>query len=625
MPAQQSNFVLDLSKPVVIFWHRDGGALTRLTKVPVDDSQIVQKLRANRISAEVDGPPTVEIQLPVNEVTSQFLRVSGKVGDPAMVLRDLLMQDHDDAEIFISEDTNVVTGAAVSRATLEQAAEFAKGIGLVPTVFTCPDLTQDLGIVPEFFLPIAKPKRNFLPLASAAALALVVGLFGVYWSNSESLTNSAYSSPDLSSTNAPAPFFATERSAPEPDTRIWNASLRTPQSPRPEATTDINLLEIARAPSNEPFPHLLERYVPLASYRVAQALSDTVSDQTRSTTISPNLRPFTLGQQDPILLRKVQPNLRPSVFNPPAAEVVPEPETVIDAPAVVEATTEAATAEPPLVEEVSQDPSLSEPDVIAEPVPEPVVTPEVPVPAVITPEVAETVTEPAAQPEEIAEPRGPLPKLRPTGLQETVTTALDEANRPAAHPAHKGYAPKARPNTVTARVKAITQAKEAEKQRTNELLEIAKAEELERAKQRELERQQKAQEAAIALEIERSKPQPKPFAYPDLRPRNFARTVARIDSNEKARAASVPKTNSTTSASVDKSSTEKARIKNTSLTLIGIAGGSNSRRAIVKLRGGGYKTVKKGQTIAGWRISAIGESSVRIRKGGRDQVLRMPK
>jgi hypothetical protein len=196
---------------------------------------------------------------------------------------------------------------------------------------------------------------------------------------------------------------------------------------------------------------------------------------------------------------------------------------------------------------------------------------------------------------------------------------------PVSHPDHVGFTPKLRSAAVAARVRADIEAAKAdeadrlaeEKRRTDEMLALAKIEDQERIK--------REQQAALDAAADRKKVNLKPYAYPDLRPRNFARTVSRIKSNEKARLASVPKTTSTTSRSVEGSSTEKARIKNNSLTLIGISGSTKSRKAIVKLRGGGYKTVKKGQTVGGWRISAIGESSVRIRKGGRDQVLRMPK
>jgi type IV pilus biogenesis protein PilP len=84
-------------------------------------------------------------------------------------------------------------------------------------------------------------------------------------------------------------------------------------------------------------------------------------------------------------------------------------------------------------------------------------------------------------------------------------------------------------------------------------------------------------------------------------------------------------TTSKTPKSVAALATESARISKKSLSLIGIFGTSSARRALLRLPSGRYIKVKQGDDVGGWQVSAIGESSVRIKKGSRDEVLRMPK
>ena len=84
-------------------------------------------------------------------------------------------------------------------------------------------------------------------------------------------------------------------------------------------------------------------------------------------------------------------------------------------------------------------------------------------------------------------------------------------------------------------------------------------------------------------------------------------------------------TTSNTPKSVAALATESARISKNSLSLIGIFGTSSARRALLRLPSGRYIKVKQGDDVSGWKVSAIGESSVRIKKGSRDEVLRMPK
>lgn len=128
---------------------------------------------------------------------------------------------------------------------------------------------------------------------------------------------------------------------------------------------------------------------------------------------------------------------------------------------------------------------------------------------------------------------------------------------------------------------------------------------------------------------------------PKPRPENMQRLVSRTKpslTTAKTRSKAVVRTapagggsssgtmtKSNTPKSVAALATESARIDKHSLSLIGIFGTSSARRALLRLPSGRYIKVKQGDDVRGWNVSAIGESSVRIKKGSRDEVLRMPK
>ena len=123
---------------------------------------------------------------------------------------------------------------------------------------------------------------------------------------------------------------------------------------------------------------------------------------------------------------------------------------------------------------------------------------------------------------------------------------------------------------------------------------------------------------------------------PDGRPRNFARIVKpaiaqqpKDDASNGTRVASIaprtvtPKVPS--SASVAKSATVKNAINLRGVNLIGVYGKPSSRRALVRLSNGRYQKVQVGDRIDGGRVSAIGDSELRYKKGSRNLVLKMPK
>lgn len=119
-------------------------------------------------------------------------------------------------------------------------------------------------------------------------------------------------------------------------------------------------------------------------------------------------------------------------------------------------------------------------------------------------------------------------------------------------------------------------------------------------------------------------------ARPRARPRSLKNTIARAKaSGADIQTASTGNSRSLTSnpspVNIQKEATEKTRFNKKRISLVGVYGTASSRRALVRMPSGRYVKVKPGQKFAGWKVSAIGESSVRITKGSRNQVLRMPK
>lgn len=121
---------------------------------------------------------------------------------------------------------------------------------------------------------------------------------------------------------------------------------------------------------------------------------------------------------------------------------------------------------------------------------------------------------------------------------------------------------------------------------------------------------------------------------PDTRPNNFSRIVRRA---EKAQAAEPVRVASAASvapravqpkipskSSVSKAATVSNAINLRKVNLIGVYGKPSARRALVRLDNGRYQKVVVGDRLDGGRVSAIGESELRYRKGSRNLILKMP-
>lgn len=79
-----------------------------------------------------------------------------------------------------------------------------------------------------------------------------------------------------------------------------------------------------------------------------------------------------------------------------------------------------------------------------------------------------------------------------------------------------------------------------------------------------------------------------------------------------------------TATTVARAATEKARFSKSRMSLVGVFGAATARRALVRLPTGRYVKVKAGDRVSGWKVAAIGEASLRITKGSRNQTLRVP-
>ncbi len=109
---------------------------------------------------------------------------------------------------------------------------------------------------------------------------------------------------------------------------------------------------------------------------------------------------------------------------------------------------------------------------------------------------------------------------------------------------------------------------------------------------------------------------------------NAARIAELLSNRPRSNAPPVPQDppsiNLPTSASVAREATIENGINLRKTSLIGIIGTNDARRAIIRLSGGRFVRVQLGESFSGWRVVAINETSVRIQKGRREEILRLP-
>lgn len=121
---------------------------------------------------------------------------------------------------------------------------------------------------------------------------------------------------------------------------------------------------------------------------------------------------------------------------------------------------------------------------------------------------------------------------------------------------------------------------------------------------------------------------------PPGRPAGFDKVVAAIREKQgpatdtvtpaAARAVTPAPPSIPTRASVAKTATSTNAIKLNDVNLIGVYGGTNDRRALVRLASGRYVKVEVGDRVDGGRVAAIGSNSLSYVKSGRNVTLTVP-
>ncbi|MCF6305872.1 MAG: hypothetical protein L3J33_10935, partial [Rhodobacteraceae bacterium] len=109
---------------------------------------------------------------------------------------------------------------------------------------------------------------------------------------------------------------------------------------------------------------------------------------------------------------------------------------------------------------------------------------------------------------------------------------------------------------------------------------------------------------------------------------NAARIIELASNRPRAVAPVVPAdpqtVNLPTRASVARAATIDNGINLRKTSLIGIFGTADHRNVLIRMSGGRMLQLSMGDTFSGWRVVAIGADSVRIQKGNRTEILRMP-
>lgn len=197
------------------------------------------------------------------------------------------------------------------------------------------------------------------------------------------------------------------------------------------------------------------------------------------------------------------------------------------------------------------------------------------------------------------------PKYRPFGQSEQSAAGVDIAN-----PERAAIKPQRRPVSVLE--KAVENS-------TQEAISRQITADIER-----LEEQERQFNLATASEFAVTS-----SLLPKKRPAGIAKLARELQAKRQTETKTVAATSASApavtpeseTAPVERSGNIFARNK---LSLVGVYGTSSSRRALIRTPTGRYVKVKPGQRISGWRVAAIGESSVRVTKGSQTRTLRLP-
>ena len=683
MTKQSPTLALDLSGDAASLqqlafdghWHE-------MARAGFNDNGLAEKMAfMRRVAVRLEGRRFHNtVWLPDAQIIERKLKIAAteaeaRRAEARTALATITTHPADDflVELGATDEDGFTPTFAVRKTTLSEARRFATSHGFKAEQFS-------MNRVPEgfddriYFKAPADPKAALQTAAKAAAVVLAVGLAlgGAYWADPFGWRSPA--SPDALADLAPAPeapaqaeavptVVAEQTTAPEPAPAPERA---VASSPEPEAPgTDIAevapVLLADQAAQTDAGP--VEPALAVAEAPATPAL-DPLATQSQTAELPPVADIADTGEA-PVDL--AQADAAPP--EPAQAELVARAETPEVAPLVAPSDlAEAATVESPAPDEsapaeivVAREAASNILDDLAAatPLPDPVV--RVPVAAQPAPAEGASAAELAAQ-EQNYEIISGLPDFAlllrsgataPTPIEigtiETIIAASVAADAgPRSEPQPEDVA------VVTGRPAFIPLLRARPAPEAAEDAEAAEGAEAETETAAVAEDGAASPASPIALEeAQRLRPARRPEAFAlaavatddiisGAAPRTASRAshrsadfAARIAPLVNARATSATTSSPAipaepqsvalpTRASVARAATIENAINLREVALIGIYGTADSRRALVRLASGRYIRLTLGESFSGgWRIIAMDDSSIRVQKGSRTEILRI--
>ncbi|PIB24462.1 hypothetical protein BFP76_04455 [Amylibacter kogurei] len=617
-------YALELSNERVCLLHRatdDVWVPLIETQTDAPDFDHIIKDMRKQVQPFPVMPARVAVMIPTSEVlfTSTTSDVETNVAHEISAQTDIPI---DNLVICMADTACENNVAAVAVTTLAEASTYAQTLGFNPCEYTSRWRQFGFANEPIFQQPVIarKPWNKLKPVAAVGALALGLGIL-----------QSGGSDVDASVVAQSTPIVVTQNTSVAMD-RVALKSVMSKEAIKGVKT------------SLHTYP---TEYIRLA------ALEPSIDG-----TISPD--GFTLFRGKPTVLppSRVEPSAdqqRPKLR--PAHLTTGEKPTPVAQPAISETAPEVTDVLPitPLDSNVGA-PAVAVVETPVEPDTKPT-TPEVDLLALANPELAQyrpkmrnradqttpietevsvqtdapvspsdpdqpvetqTTSEPEIDVLALANPElaGERPRPRPENIatQAPAPSMLDRAS-----PALRGFSPKPRPNQLVVKAAPVATPEPAAKpepakpQFTTAEIAAQRARALEQARLREI-------QSNIA-NASRSAIRVSPF--PPRKSSSFSRTVEKTK-KEQIKLASAPATQTRKESVVTRGTPSKVFQKN-QLSLVGVFGTAKKRRALFRTPSGRYVTLKNGERVSGWRVSGIGESSVKITKGSRNRTLLITK
>ena len=456
------------------------------------------------------------------------------------------------------------------RETLTEAANFIAKYGFVATAFSARINVTGFDQLPRLFLTqstqyvaISAPSAPAKPakMWPAAVVVLAVGVFGLWAFNQNRV--------ELASTPTKQITPVVAQSTASLDPVLTQTKVLDPVQTEPTVTnTESKVMKIAA------LPQVLQK-------------------------------PPRLAVQNPIS--------EPITTPEPSQVILPVTETISVAAALPKAAVEGVILS--LMDAVDAEPVVSAPQTAATEPP----TPEIIVDAVVIPQVESPQIDPELElpPTDSAVPvdanvrRPPLRSgkrivAEDTSTEEPAVQLTSTINRPRRRPA--GIAAQAASNATQA---AIAQ---------------------------DLINQQITREQQVLTQLSSASLRAKGTnKRPPIKTSNFRRLVSNLQQAAKpvtiSSSAKPPRkpaavASAEPTASQDTGSEGNSRasttFKRNALSLVGVFGTKSRRSALFRTSTGGYRTVKIGQRVGGWKVVAIGESTAKVTKGSRSKTMKIP-